>query len=129
MIRPSTDGTWADEGTDARLWRLRIHAPGARSLNLGFTAYYMPAGGELRVRAARGEPEVGPFTAADNEQHGQLWTPVVPADDIVVEVRVPRAEQDDLLLELTAINVGYRGFEASLERSGTCNVDVVCPEA
>ncbi len=129
MIRPSTDGTWADEGTDARLWRLRIHSPGARSLNLGFTAYYMPAGGDLRVRAARGELEVGPFTAADNEQHGQLWTPVVPTDDIVVEVRVPRAEQDDLLLELTAINVGYRGFEASLERSGTCNVDVVCPEA
>jgi hypothetical protein len=73
---------------------------------------------------------VRPFTAADNEAHGELWTPVVLTDDLVVEVRVPLAELGLLELELTRINQGYRGFgESQVEAlSGSCNLDVVCPE-
>ena len=55
------------------------------------------------------------------------------SDDIVVEVTIPAAARGQLALELTSINVGYRGFggaaggEADF-RSGSCNVDVVCPQ-
>ncbi|HPM22452.1 MAG TPA: trypsin-like peptidase domain-containing protein [Phycisphaerae bacterium] len=129
IIRPETDGTWEELDGQARLWRLRISAPGALSLNLGFTAYYMPAGGELRVYAADGSYDLPPFTAADNAAHGELWTPVVLADDIIVQVMVPKAGADELRLELTAINVGYRAFGEMLpDKSGACNVDVICPE-
>ncbi len=129
MIRPSTDGVWEDVGADTRVWRLRISAPGALSLNLGFTAYYMPAGGELRLYAVDGTYALPPYTSADNAQHGQLWTAVVLSDDILVEVRIPRQVEGLLILELASINVGYRGFGAlRADRSGACNVDVVCPE-
>jgi hypothetical protein len=89
----------------------------------------MPAGGELRVYAADGSYDLPPFTAADNAAHGELWTPVVLADDIIVQVMVPKAGADELRLELTAINVGYRAFGEMLpDKSGACNVDVICPE-
>ncbi len=129
-ITPRTDGTWEQLDAKTMLWRLRIVSPGAYSLNLGFTHYTMPHNGKLFVYATDGTYSLRPFTEQDNETHGQLWTPVVLADDIIVEVSVPTDAVDDLDLELGSINHGYRGFgkDDAGEKSGSCNVDVVCPE-
>jgi hypothetical protein len=130
LITPDADGTWEvlDESTD--LWRLVVTSPGAVSINLGFDRYNMPEGGRLQVYAADGTTIVRPFTAADNETHGELWTPPVPGDKLVVEVVIPAAARDALELELTSVNLGYRGFSKfdGGDKSGSCNVDVVCPE-
>jgi lysyl endopeptidase len=128
-IDPASAGTWEDLSQSERLWRLRIHSPGALSLNLGFSRYVMPAGGRLLIYDAAMQEEPWLFTAEDNEAHGQLWTPVVLSDDIVVELEVPTKAASAVELELTSINVGYRGFGEMLdEKSGSCNIDVVCPE-
>jgi subtilisin-like proprotein convertase family protein len=132
-ITPANAGSWEDVRGGFRMWRLRITAPGAYSINLGFTRYVMPEGGRLMVYAADLGHVVRPFTAADNESHGQLWTPVVPSDDVVVEVTVPAGSVGDLELELTQIGHGYRGFGAPPDPqeavlSGSCNVDIICPE-
>ncbi|MCP4247908.1 MAG: hypothetical protein GY778_12740 [bacterium] len=131
QISPATHGIWEDLPDGRHLWRLRLRSPGATSLNLGFTRYVMPDGGQLLVYSADTNHVVRPFTAADNEAHGQLWTPVVPSDEIVVEVTLPPRAVSKLELELTSINVGYRGFGAATgggPRVGSCNVDVICPE-
>ncbi len=129
MITPDADGVWDDLDAETRVWRLRIASPDALSLNLGFTRYFMPPGGQLLIYGADDSYKLQPFTAADNETHGELWTPVVLSDDIVVEVVIPASQVSNLELELTSINVGYRGFGEILGlRSGTCNNDVVCPE-
>ncbi len=133
-LTPGTAGTWVDLDARYVMWRTRITAPGALSLNLGFTGYWLPPGARLSLYPTdfaglddrRGHPV---FTAADNEDHGQLWTPVILADDIVVELVLPRGERDNYRLELTTINQGYRFFgEPAADKAGTCNVDVVCPE-
>ncbi len=137
VITPETDGTW--ETLDGRwvLWRLRITAPGATSLNLGFDRYRLPKNSRLTIAPAdaKGADPRGVriFTERDNEDHGQLWTPVVISDDIVVELLLPAESRHDYELELTSINRGYRYFdelyqEAQADKSGSCNVDVVCPE-
>jgi hypothetical protein len=128
-ITPATHGTWEAVDQATRVWRLRIGAPGARSLNLGFTRYHMPAGGQLFLYDAELAHTIYRFSAADNEEHGELWTPVVLADDMVIELSLPAKAISELELELTAINVGYRFFgELPDGKSGACNVDVVCPE-
>jgi V8-like Glu-specific endopeptidase len=128
-ITPDTDGLWEMVGPDLALWRLRISSPGALSINLGFTRYRMPEGGRLMLYSADRSYLLRPFTADDNEDHGELWTPVVLGDEIVVEVTVPVEVRSELELELTSINAGYRGFgEEPANKSGSCNVDVVCPE-
>jgi len=130
FITPANEGRWEalDHRTD--VWRLRIAAAGAVSLNLGFNRYRMPEGGQLLLHSADNGEAVRPFTSRDNAAHGELWTPVVHSDEIVLELTLPAAVRDELILELTSINVGYRGFDELVggSRSGSCNVDVVCPE-
>lgn len=140
-ITPRNAGTWDEIDGDRLVWRLRIESRDALSLNFGFSEYRMPAGGHLLVYPS-GLPKgadpalVRTFTAADNEAHGQLWTPIVPGDHAVIEVVVPRAKADELKLRLTHVNHDYVGFgrlarEGRLTPqavSGACNIDVICPQ-
>ncbi len=130
-IAPGGFGLWERVDGDTLVWRLRIAAAGAPHLNLGFTRYHMPPGGRLFVYAADLATWIRPFTDADNARHGELWTPVLRSDELVIEVTLPEAVRDELRLELGSINVGYRGFGAGKTGgvdSGPCNVDVVCPQ-
>lgn len=127
QIDPSTSGTWEKAESDRLVWRLRIASPKAVSLNLGFTRYFMPRGGRLFIYRPDQQIIVGAFTDRDNEVHGQLWTPIVHGDEIVIEVSLPAAERSDLQLQLTSVNHGYRELGES-PLSGACNVDVVCPQ-
>ncbi|MCH9019798.1 MAG: ATP-grasp domain-containing protein [Proteobacteria bacterium] len=74
----------------------------------------MPEGGTLFVYTTDGSSELRGFTAADNEAHGQLWTPPLNSDDIIVEVTLPSDVLDHLELELTRVNHGYRGFDKAM---------------
>ncbi|HYG65760.1 MAG TPA: pre-peptidase C-terminal domain-containing protein [Thermoanaerobaculia bacterium] len=128
---PDEQGTWEQLPDGKMLWRLRVvGGVGTNSLNLGFTRYKMPKGGRLLLYAADGTQVSRAFTAEDNEVHGELWTPVVLTNDLIVEVTVPRRQARALELELGWINQGYRGFGtvplAAYQKSGSCNLDVEC---
>ena len=143
-MTPLNSGAWEDLDANNLVWRLRVQSRGALSLNFGFTQYRMPAGGRLLVypagltRASIDSDAVPVFTAADNESHGQLWTQVVSGDQAVIEVVVPRAKAGELKLRLSRIGHDYLGFDRMVRRvqmasadkgtSGSCNVDVACPE-
>jgi lysyl endopeptidase len=127
-LTPANSGIWETLENGERVWRLRVVAPTANSLNFGFGRYALPQGATLEIyRTADGRRTFRGFTAADNEAHGQLWTPVIIATDVIVELRVPAVSSGAVELELTSINQGYRGFGTSaLTKSGSCNLDVVC---
>lgn len=129
-ITPDDYGTWEKLDNGDMLWRLRLYSERATSLNLGFTRYHMPEGGDLHIYIPSYEKIFGPFTADDNEEHGELWTPILPGDDILIEVRVPASEIANLDLELGSVNHGYRviGGPVGDDKSGACNVDVICPQ-
>jgi uncharacterized protein YcfL len=127
QINPTTAGTWETLENGLQMWRLRITSVDAISLNMGFTAYHMPPGGELYVYSPDYGQVLGPFTEADNEEHGQLWTPIVDGAEVVLEVSVPASEVSALQLELTSVNHGFTDFETA-EKSGSCNVDVICTQ-
>ncbi len=123
-ISPATAGTWDDTATGLAVWRLRIFSEGAKSLNLGFTKYEMPPGGTLILYSPAGNEVMGPFTPADNEEHEQLWTPVLKGDEIVIELKLPKENKDLLQLQLSYVNHDFLGFADLL--SGSCNLDVLC---
>lgn len=123
QISPLTHGRW-DKSGDLAIWRLRLRSAGAYSLNLGFTQYRMPAGGALHIYDPQQKKITGPFTPADNESHNQLWTPIFPGDELVIEVRVPSRLRNELQLELAYVNHDFLDFLAL--NSGSCNLDIVC---
>jgi lysyl endopeptidase len=130
-ITPAKHGTWEDLGNGRMLWRLRIVGrEGTTNLNLGFTRFKMPKRGRLLLYSADGRQVTRPFTAADNEAHGELWTPVVVTNDLIVELTVPKGLVNAVQLELGWINQGYRGFGTvagdDYNKSGSCNLDVEC---
>jgi lysyl endopeptidase len=130
-ITPARRGTWENLGDGQLLWRLRvIGREGTNSLNLGFTRFKMSPGSRLMVYSTDGSQVLRPFTAADNAKHGELWTPVILTDDLIVELTVPKKEAKTVELKLGWINQGYRGFGTitadSYNKSGSCNLDVEC---
>jgi lysyl endopeptidase len=127
-ITPAAHGTWERLPDGTMVWRLRvIGREGTTSLNLGFSRFKLPPHGRLLLYSADGKSGLPPFTAGDNEAHGQLWTPVVLTDDLIVELSVPESEMGEVSLELASINQGYRGFGTEpVIKSGSCNMDVEC---
>lgn len=126
-LTPTSSGTWDVLADGTWRWRLRIRSPKAVSLNLGFTRYVMPAGGQLWLYTPDRSTVIGPFTEADNESHGQLWTPILEGDEVVIEVRVPATAVNQLKLTLGRVNHGFLDLNTPL--SGACNVDVACGAA
>lgn len=99
-LTPQTAGTWDQLPEGGRLWRLRIEAPGAASLNFGFTRYRLPQGATLHIIPSGSDQDYeGPYTAKDNKDHGQLWTPPVRGSQAVLELYLPSgAEEPELVL-------------------------------
>ena len=133
-ITPARRGTWEDLGNGQMLWRLRIFGQaGTTSLNLGFSRFKMSPNSRLMLYSTDGTQALRPFTAADNEPHGELWTPVILTADLIVELTVPKGERKDVELTIGSINQGYRGFGTlaadDYAKSGSCNLDVACLDA
>ncbi|HEY9422203.1 MAG TPA: Ig-like domain repeat protein [Thermoanaerobaculia bacterium] len=121
-------GTWQTLA-DGRLWRLRLHSPGAVSHNLGITRFDMPRGAKLWIYDPEHKHVEGPYMTRHRSQHGSLWTPVIEGEDLVVEVFVPKGVRLPNL-EIRKANQGYRDFTKTIPGQGTagaCEIDVVCP--
>ncbi|MEM7289502.1 MAG: hypothetical protein AAF412_03865, partial [Pseudomonadota bacterium] len=121
-ISPLLHGDWSEDG-DMSIWRYRVSAEVATSLNFGFDQVFMPKGARLYIytvdAASRGEMDVyevlGPYGTEINETHRQFWTPIIQGEDVVIELNVPTSNRDQVSLELIRVNQGYRGFGESLE--------------
>lgn len=120
----------AGSAVEMSVWRTQVESPGALSLNFGFSQFRLPEGASLHIYTPDGSQRIRPFTAADNDDHGQLWTPMIAGDTAIIEVNIPAGKEKQLKLELASVNHGYVGASAQevyLAKSGDCNVDVVCP--
>lgn len=128
-LTPDDSGTWETLPTGRSLWRLRVFSPDVLSLNLGFTRFWLPAGAHLLVYPGADQAPVQVYDETDNAAHGQLWTGVLLTTEAVIELEVDSALRWQVELELTSIGRGYRLFgEEFSEKSGYCNIDVVCEE-
>lgn len=131
-INPDNTGTWETLDDGSQLWRYRVHARGATDLNFGFTRYHLPPGATLHVISENEDYYHGPYTSADNQDHGQHWTPMVPGESAVVELYVPAKEINNptLALELGRVGMGYRDMmgKPNMARQGACNIDTICPQ-
>ncbi|MBK7871850.1 MAG: trypsin-like peptidase domain-containing protein [Saprospiraceae bacterium] len=126
-VNPENRGTWEVLPKGNALWRLRILSEGAYSLNLGFSQYFMPKGGSLVLYSPDYKTILGPFTVSDNEEHEQLWTPILPGDEMVLEVQVPANKRSELRLQLKNVNHDFMDFFAP--SSGACHLDAICGAA
>jgi subtilisin-like proprotein convertase family protein len=129
-VGPATRGTW-HEISGGRVWRLRLNAPNATDLNLGFSTFDLAAGATVHLISEDHEYSQGPYTAADRSHAGDFWTPVVPGSRAVVELFEPAGAEAASELVIGRIGRGYRdqfGLDRDGVKAGSCNIDVICPE-
>jgi PKD repeat protein len=122
-------GTWVTQKDGSLRWSRDIVSPGALTLDFHFSKLQLPIGASLFIRG-EGKGNEREISADALSGNGQFWSPYVLGERATLEVRVPAAARDKLVLELASVTHGYRGlFERAegLEKSGSCNVDTICP--
>ncbi len=120
-------------GEQIAVARYEVISEGATNLSLGFSEFFVPEGAEVYIYSPDGSDLHGPYDSEQNESHGQLWTPLVAGDRVIVEVNVPEVLRNEVVLRLQTVNHGFRGEKPTsnlqeILKSGSCNVDVVCSQ-
>lgn len=123
-----THGEWLEVDAETVMWRAKIDGAGALSLNLAFENFWLPAGATLTVLDDRSTRTLGPYTDADIKSHGELWTSILPGEAAVIELVAPKSRAHAVTLTLRSVQRGFRSPFGNLSKSGSCNVDTVCPE-
>ena len=98
-------------------------------VNAAFSLYKMPVGGSMRILSPDGSTVHGPYTHRHNFAHEQLWTPIIPALGIVVDVEIPPEKEDEFQLVFKQLNINSDDPIAPSSMKGKlCFIDAVCSE-
>jgi hypothetical protein len=113
-----------------RLWRIRIHAPGALALNPYFENFEIPEGARLHVYNEDKSDLLGAFTSANNHESGIFATWYVKGDVMILEYFEPLAVAGQGHFDLTGVSFFFRNivWETETRASDPCEVDVNCSE-
>lgn len=114
------------------LWRLEIYSPGALSLNFLFDNYHLPPKAKLFLYNKEKTTVIGAFTALNNQEDRLFATTLIPGERVVIEYFEPERVVFTGELNLSRVTHGYRSplqFIKGFGSSGSCNVNVACPQA
>jgi V8-like Glu-specific endopeptidase len=112
-----------------RVWRVEVVSPGARSLEFAFAKLGLPEGAELFIHSHDRAVSRGPIRAADVQPDGRYFSAFVPGDAVILEVAMASATFADAEIRVANVGHAYRDIFAAARgnKSGSCNVDTICP--
>ncbi len=119
-----------------KIWRLGIECPKATSINLLFSSYEIPIGGQMTIWSSDRKDYLGVFNHLNNKDYGSLAVGLVHSDRIVVEYYQKARATEQANIEIGTIVHGYRTVINKWEdlskgpfgNSGSCNMNVNCPD-
>lgn len=126
-LNVSQTGVWYQLPNGDRIWQLKIQAPGATSINLTFSSYFMPAGADLFLIGQFNT--IGALTSFNNQQDEKLGTSLIWGDWVVLEYYEPLQVRGLGKLEIGKATHGYRSPFSTLGwgDSDVCEMNVNCP--
>jgi hypothetical protein len=130
-------GAWEDLPGGGRVWRLRIHSPGAKSLALVFRRYQLPPGGELYVYDDARKEVRGAYTDLEHRLDGKFAMRPLRGDALTLEYFEPATARGTGEIALSLVAHDYRGVMDGVDSQGDpqnrsggggggCEVDVTC---
>lgn len=130
------DGLWTDLADGGKIWRIAIHSPGAKTMSVNFSDFYLPHGSRLQVYDNNHTVISQTLTSSKNRDSNFLGTWFVEDDIVWIEYFQPAQTSQIARLQIDSVVHGYRmgGTDTSnnilgnkLNGSGACNYDVNCP--
>ncbi len=115
----------------SKIWRLGIESTNALTINLRFENYNLSQGALLYVYNEDKSDIIGGFNYQNNQENGVFATTLVSGDKIIVEYFEPKEINNPYSPIITRVTHGYRGsseFDKGFGGSGSCNMNVACPD-
>jgi len=127
------NGLWTNI-PDGKIWRMRIHSPGAKSLSVHLSKFNLKPGVELFFYDFTQNYLIGAITERNNNLEQSLHSIPLQGDELVLEMFVPTRVQNQDPLYIDYVVHDYVGIFNIVElykdlqsRGGDCFVDVNCP--
>ncbi len=133
-LNTSNSGMWSYSNQGMAIWQLAIKSEGAKSLNLIFDKFYLPAGAQLFVYNRNYSSVLGAFTSANNRPSKTFAIAPVQGDEIIIEIQCTPDLINTIELEISAVNHDFLDIlnttstlkAGSANKSQACNVNAVC---
>ncbi len=123
-------GTWTQLEDGSKIWRLKIKAKAARSINLSYSRFWLPAGAEFFVYSSDHSQVLGAFTERNNKGFAGFATGLVLSEEVILEYYEPAKVAGKGKITISEIIQGYADVQ-NLYRvfgdAGSCNEDIGCP--
>lgn len=126
-FHPGNSGIWTELPGGDRIWMLKIHNPGALSLNLTFSKFHLPEGASLFLWGEKNQ--IGALTSFNNQSDRKLGTGLIAGDYVILEYFEPKAVRGKGELEIGKATHGYKN-PFSIQGWGdsdVCEMNVNCP--
>lgn len=130
QFNTENSGEWFIAENGVNCWQLTIRSLGAKSINLIFDQFKLPAGSRLFV--FNENKILGAFTDFNNKTGGKFAIAPIEGDEITIQYEVQEKYKDYKAFEITRVNHDYVGILKSNDRrplnkvAGSCNIDINC---
>lgn len=128
----NNSGTWEKLPNGDRIWRLEIISYDAYSLNLIYNKFHLPEGARLFLYNSQKTQTIGSFTNENHKSDGGFATIPVNGESCILEYYEPAAFFGEGEIGISYVIHAYKDFYAAFNKgfggSGSCNVNVNCPE-
>ncbi len=128
----TNSGVWTTLKNGDRIWRLKIYAPNAVSINLNYDRFYLPKGGKLFLYTPGYQTVLGSFTHENNKETGEFSTFLTQGEYVIVEYYEPKKQAGKGIIHINEVVYGYRSLfdkAKAFGSSGACNVNAICDSA
>jgi PKD repeat protein len=129
-------GTWYQFADGSKIWRLKIHADGAKGISLYYNQFWLPEQSKFYLFSEDETHVIGGFTSNNNHQSGLFATEIIKGETIVLEYFQPAGVSIPATINVSDVGYCYRGFETvsgsgsgrSHGTSLSCMINVNCSE-
>lgn len=126
-------GLWEEDDNNGKsIWKLRLTANDAISINLNFNQFHLPNSAKLFVYNDDYSDILGAVTAANNKTDGQFSIRPIFGEAITLELEVDQNQKKDIQLSIHQMVYGYRDLKQQMQTvfqsSGSCNININCSE-
>lgn len=129
-LTPDNAGESFINADGSKLWLLDLKSDSAFSINIHFSKFKLLAGDTVYIYNKDKSKIVGPLTAKDNMQSGQLPIAPIDGDAITVELRQSALVSTQRALQIASVNHDYRGFRTLPQQLGQsaddCSLHASC---
>jgi lysyl endopeptidase len=126
-------GSFETLADGTRIWRLKIHVPGALALGVYYSNFYLPEGGRLFLYNESQTQIIGAFTSENNHESGLFSTEFIQGDYVTLEYSEPAGTTDRSAIFISEVAYAYRfisfnGEGREIDLSLPCMINVACSE-